>query len=237
MVCKSCNIPYEDRYRTKPMDSMVEAVRLAVEDPLQPAHHLLVSGGTPSRRDVGYLRDVYERILTEFPTLATDIMMVPVDGLFDLQRLDSLGLNEISVNIEIFDRTIAADVMRQKYRQGLDYYLQFLADAASILGGDRVRSMLMVGLESVDSTLDGVRAIVERGCVPVLSPFRPDPATPLSGMTPLSAQQFEEVYLRAVDIAAGANIALGPDCPPCSHNTLSFVRPGAAYRHPMPQMI
>jgi hypothetical protein len=240
MVCTFCNIPYDDRYHTKPMDAMIAAVRVALRDPLQAAHHLLISGGTPSRRDIGYLRDVYERILTEFPGVSTDIMMVPVEGLFDLHQLDKLGLNEISINIEIFNRAIAADMMRQKYRQGLDYYLGFLEEAAEVMGGRRVRSMLMVGLEPMSDTLDGVRAIVRRGCVPVLSPFRPDPVTPLRSMRPLDANKLGQTYLRAAEIALEGGVSLGPACPPCSHNTLTFVSSGAKpadYPHPLPTMI
>jgi hypothetical protein len=240
MVCTFCNIPYEDRYRTKPVDAMVTAVRAALDDPLQAAHHMLISGGTPSRRDVSFLREVYERILTGFPGVPTDIMMVPVDGLFDLPLLDKLGLNEISINIEIFNRAVAAGMMRQKYRQGLDYYLRFLDEAAQVMGGRRVRSMLMVGLEPMSDTLDGVRAIVQRGCVPVLSPFRPDPATPLRSMKPPDAKGLEQTYLRAAEIALEGGVSLGPDCPPCSHNTLTFVSSGAqpaAYPYPRPTMI
>lgn len=240
MTCTFCNIPYEDRYATKPVDAILAAAHTALDDPLQPAHHLLISGGTPSRRDVDYLREVYRRVLEEFPGVGVDIMMVPVDRLFDLPELDRLGLNEISINIEIFGEGISADLMRQKHRQGLDYYLDFLGNAAGVLGPGRVRSMLMVGLEPMADTLDGIRAIVERGCVPVLSPFRPDPATPLRDAAPPSAELLEETYLRALDITSAADVRLGPSCPPCSHNTLTFTsshHDPAVYPHPLPAMI
>jgi hypothetical protein len=240
-VCTFCNIPYEDRYGTKAVNSMLHAVRAAVDDAVQPAHHLLISGGTPSRRDVPYLRGVYEQVLHAFPKLATDIMMVPMPGLYDLSRLDALGLAEISVNLEVYSDEVAARVMRQKHRQGRDYYLQFLADAAEVLGGRRVRSMLMVGLEPVEGTLAGVRAIAERGCVPVLSPFRPDPATPLRDLPPPDADTLRTVWTEASAIAADYGLSLGPDCPPCTHNTMTFVPRGdkstTLYPHPLPRMV
>jgi hypothetical protein len=42
-----------------------------------------------------------------------------------------------------------------------------------------------------------------------------------------------------MDVAASAGGVLGPDCPPCTHNTLSFVAPDKAitYRHPRPVMV
>jgi hypothetical protein len=241
MTCTFCNIPYDDPidvYGTKPVDALVEATRTAIADPRQPAHHLLISGGTPRRPDFEFLREVYRRVLSEFSQVPVDIMMVPLPGLLDLPELDKLGLNEISVNIEVFSAARAAELMRHKYHRGLDFYLDFIAHSAGILGPGRVRSMLMVGLEPMEMTLAGVAAIAERGGVPVLSPFRPDPATPLKDAKPPRASELESTYLRAVDVAASHGVVLGPDCPPCTHNTLSFAPVSqATYRHGRPVMV
>jgi Radical SAM superfamily len=241
MTCTFCNIPYDDPldvYGTKPIDALLLAARIALSDASQPAHHLLISGGTPKRPDFGFMQEVYRRVLVEFPQAPVDIMMVPLPGLFDLDQLDKLGLNEISINVEVFSESRAAEVMRHKYHQGLTFYLDFIEQAASTLGPGRVRSMLMVGLEPMEMTLAGVAAIADRGGVPVLSPFRPDPATPLRDRKPAGAAELEQTYLRAVEVAASRGAVLGPDCPPCTHNTLSFVAPGsaAAYRYPRPVM-
>lgn len=239
MTCTFCNIPYDDPldvYGTKPIDALLEAARVAVGDERQPAHHMLISGGTPKRPDFGFMQELYQRVLLEFPDNPVDIMMVPLPGLFDLPLLDKLGLNEISINIEVFNQAHAEQVMRHKYNQGLDFYLDFIEQAAESLGPGRVRSMLMVGLEPMDDTLAGVAAIAKRGGVPVLSPFRPDPATPLRDRKPSGAAELEQTYLRAVDVAASHGAVLGPDCPPCTHNTLSFVTPGAPYRYQRPVM-
>jgi hypothetical protein len=240
MTCTFCNIPYDDPldvYRTKPIDALLEAARIAIRDDRQPAHHMLISGGTPKRPDFDFMQELYRRVLVEFPDTKVDIMMVPLPGLLDLQLLDKLGVNEISINIEVFSETSAKQVMRNKYNQGLRFYLDFIAQAAEVLGPGRVRSMLMVGLEPMEMTLAGVAAVAQRGGVPVLSPFRPDPATPLRDRKPAGAAELEQTYLRAVDVAASYGTVLGPDCPPCTHNTLSFVAPGSPYRYHRPVMV
>ncbi len=240
MRCRFCNIPYQDRYEAKPIHEMLEALARAFDDPLQPAHHVLVSGGTPAPRDVPFLRQVYERVLKSFPGRHVDVMMVPIDGLFDLPRLQELGLHELSINIELFDAEVAAQMMPQKHRQGLDLYLGFIERAAEVLGQGRVRSILMVGLEPPEATLAGVRAILGAGGVPVLSPFRPDPATPLRDFIPPTAEAFEEVFLAATELAKSAGVELGPFCPPCTHNTLTLVgrkRGEEAYRYPVPVVV
>lgn len=231
MTCKFCNLPYEFRYRTKEVEGLVDAVRRAAADPIQPAHHVLISGGTPRPRDVDYVRAVYEAVIGSFPDLSVDIMMVPRDHLLDPEWLAELGVNELSVNIEIFDTDLAHKLMRQKADQGLDTYLDYLERASAILGDYRVRSMLMVGLEPMESTLAGVQAIAERGAVPVLSPFRPDPTTPLRGERPADASYLAETYVRALEITTALGVPLGPRCIPCSHNTLTFAESGSANRH------
>ncbi len=227
MTCKFCDLPYEFRYRTKRVEGLVDAVRRALVDPVQPAHHVLVSGGTPREVDYGYLVECYEAMLSALPDTPVDIMMVPIEEALPIERLDALGLDELSVNIELFGRDLARSLMRRKFDQGLDHYLDFLARAAELLGGDRVRSMLMAGLEPMADTLAGVRAIAERGCIPVLSPFRPDGSTPLRDEAPPTAEFLTELYLRARDVSQQLGVRLGPKCLPCSHNTLTLSVAGA----------
>lgn len=242
MTCTFCNIPYDDPisvYTLKSIPACVEAVRAALTDAAQPAHHLLISGGTPKPKDVGFHRELYRTILTTFPDLPVDIMMAPVTGVLDVPELARLGVNELSVNLEVYDRERAKDVARSKYNQGLDHYLRTIEDAAAILGPGRVRSMLLVGLEPAEGTLAGVRAIAERGGLPVLSPFRPDPVTPLRDVRPPNTDELRDVLLRATEIVTELGTILGPDCPPCSHNTLNFAaghEGTVEYRHPRPVM-
>ena len=240
MRCTFCNVPYEDRYEAKPVEMMIEALHAALDDPLQPAQHIMISGGTPVPRDVPFLREVYERVLSTFPDRDVDIMMAPVSGLFDLPRLKALGVNELSINIELSDGDAARAMMPQKHQQGLQYYLDFIASATAVLGPGTVRSMIMVGLESPEASLRAIHAVLEAGGVPVLSPFRPDPSTPLHDRRPLSAEACEDVFLRATELAAQAGRALGPTCAPCSHNTLTLVPrdgPGSCYPHRLPELV
>jgi len=232
MTCKFCDLPYEFRYRSKRVEGLIDAVHRARTDEVQPASHVLISGGTPRDADIGYVRDVYEATITGFSDVAVDIMMVPIDGLLDVAWLAKLGVNELSINVEIFNRDIARKVMRRKFDQGLDHYLNFLESAGGFLGRSRVRSMLMVGIEPIEDTLAGVKAIAERGAVPVLSPFRPDPSTPMKDHAPPTSAMLSEVYLRARDICVKYDVPLGPSCIPCSHNTLTFgsAASGDAYR-------
>jgi hypothetical protein len=243
MTCTFCNVPYDDplsTYQLKPIDACVAALRVAVDDPIQPAHHILISGGTPKPKDVENHRELYRSVIESFPGVPVDIMMVPIPGVIDLPGLKTAGLNDLSINLEVYDRARQQEVARQKYNWGRDYYLDFIEQAADTLGPGRTRSMLLVGLESVESTLAGVEAIAQRGGVPVLSPFRPDPATPLGDMAPPGFDQLLDVYQRAQEIVDKYGAFIGPSCPPCTHNTLNFgtgADGNVTYGYPHPAML
>ena len=221
MACQFCNLPYEFAYRTKLVEGLVDSVHRALNDPIQPAHHVLISGGTPTKEDIDYLHACYEAVITR-AGVPVDIMMVPTPGLLDVPWLAEIGVNELSINIEIFDEARARRIMKLKTENGLNYYLDFIESAAAELGPGRVRSMLLVGAESMETTLAGVVAIAERGGTPVLSPFRPDPATPMRKELPPTEEFVLETYLRARDVAQRYGVALGPSCIPCTHNTMTL---------------
>jgi hypothetical protein len=225
-TCTFCNLPYEFRYRRKRVEGLVDSVARAIADETQPASHVLISGGTPRPEDYEYVKDVYEAVITGFPDIAVDIMMVPLDELMNVAWLNRIGVNELSLNIEIYNRDIARRKMAKKHKQTLEYYLDFIESAAEELGPGRVRSMLLVGIEPLEDTLAGVDAIAARGGIPVLSPFRPDPETPMRDHEPPPAPLLAEAYLRAQEVAARHDVTLGPSCLVCMHNTLTL--PGDA---------
>lgn len=243
MTCDFCNIPFDDplsSYRLKPVEASIHAIRTALDDPVQPAGHLLISGGTPKPKDTGALLNTYLQILDAFPSVPVDIMNVPLSGLFDWDRLASRSnFGEVSMNLEVFDRDTARRLMPHKFRRGMPFYLGEIETAVRTLGPGRVRSMLLVGLETMESTLEGVRAVTQRGGVAVLSPFRPDPRTPMSNCRPPTRTEMLETYLRAEDMVSSLGGSLGPSCTPCTHNTLTVSGRGGApvaYSHGHPSL-
>ncbi len=222
ITCQFCDLPYKMRYQKKRVEGFLEAITTALNDPLLPAGHVLISGGTPRKEDFSYLHDVYERVTTGFPGIDVDIMMVPLPGLLDLNWLHQIGVHALSINLEMWDKSLAHRYMPKKAKLTRDYVLDFIAQAVDVFGKGRVRSLLLVGLEPIEATLIAVDALAARGCQPVLSPFRPDPATPLRNLAPPVEAYLTEVYQRSREICECHQVDLGPSCLPCQHNTLTF---------------
>jgi hypothetical protein len=236
--CDFCDIPFdkepgEPAYRgQKVIGNILEAASVALQDPVLPAQHVLISGGTPRKSDYGYENEVYERLVAENPDIDVDIMMVPMPGLLNIKRLGEIGLHGLSINIELWNRDIALRTMRSKAKASRELYLDFIEKAAEQFDNGRVRSLLMVGIEPIEDTLKAVEALAQRGCDPVLSPFRPDPITPMRDMKPSTADELLEVWQRSQEIVGRYDgVKLGPRCVPCMHNTLTFADESEDYYH------
>jgi radical SAM superfamily enzyme YgiQ (UPF0313 family) len=232
IACTFCNLPYEFKYRKKLIPDLVESVEVALNDKLLTAKHVLISGGTPKPEDYGYENQVYDAVAQAYKGIDVDIMMVPMPGLLDPVRLKEVGIHGLSINMELHNEKTAQKIAYSKFKVGIKGYLDFIENAVKIFGGrnGRVRSLLMLGLESLDDTLEGVEALAQVGCDPVLSPFRPDPRTPMKNAKPPSMEFMEQAYERSRDIVKRyPGVVLGPRCIPCMHNTLTFPDKSGAY--------
>lgn len=233
MRCKFCDIPFEFKgaYFPKSHVKLLQATERALTDTIQPASHVLISGGTPGKAQYDYLKGVYRSVLQAFPDVHVDIMMVPMPQIVDIEELSELGVHQLSLNIEIWDRERARTIMPEKFALGLKPQMDFIAQAVERLGAGRVRSILMVGLEPPESTLAAVEALARIGCVPVLSPFRPDPITDLAMLPPPTPDVMMRVFLEAQELAIRHGIKLGPYCIPCQHNTMTLADGSTDYGH------
>jgi hypothetical protein len=231
IACQFCDLPYRYRYRKKTVEALVDSVAKAVEDPLLPAKHVLISGGTPREEDYSYLNETYGAVAAAFPGIEVDVMMVPMPGLLDLEALKATGIHGLSINLEMFNDEGAKGIMPAKAKLGKRYWFNFIERAVTVFGLGRVRSLILVGLESKEDTLRGIEALAQVGCDPVLSPFRPDLHTPLRKTSPPTIEQLIEVYERSVEIVEHHGGKLGPRCIPCQHNTLTFPDDSGKYHY------
>ena len=229
--CSFCDSSFKYKYRKKSIEGLIEAVRVALQDPVLPARHIMISGGTPYREDFDYLNEVYEKITKAFLSVPLDIMMVPIPGLLEFEFLKDIGVKGLSLNIELFNEDIARKLMPKKSKLSRKAWIDAMDQAVKVFGQGRIRSMLLVGLESLNDTVRGVELLAEHGCEPVLSPFRPDPVTPLYHHSPPGVRFLSEVYERSMEAAARHGMKLGPRCIPCQHNTLTFPDGSDYYFH------
>ncbi len=218
--CTFCDFHQKDYFFH---ERVVEALAIATGDTSLPPRHVLVSGGTPNARQSEMLVDLVAD-LVGMTVLPVDFMYTPRHDTVDwVDRLIDGGIHGLSINLELFGISALKHHAPQKAAIGRDTFSAHIERAVERFGKPgRVRSLLIVGLEPLQDTIDGVRWLCERGCQPALSPFRPAAGTPLETVAPPSLDLLTAAWEETREIAAYHGIAPAPTCVPCQNNCIAF---------------
>lgn len=211
------------KYRKNSIEEMDLALKIALQD--ERITHILISGGSPKLEDLEYLTQVYEYFCKNYPNYDIDVMMTPrgfnsytdtSQYLNYIKYLKSIGINGLSINLELYNSKICSKYCPEKFKIGRKNYFKFLKLASKVFGKEHVRSGLIVGLESMEHTLTAVKKICKCGCMPMLSPYIPFNNI---GDYP-SADFLIETLEKTQKLLTKYNIPLAPLCEKCKHNTL-----------------
>ncbi len=223
--CQFCSIGLNRRNELpdKSLDLIFETLEAAVEDPILPARHILLSGGTPPGPDRGARKFAAfcQAIKKRFP-LRVYLMTVPTDDHRDLSVLFDAGIDEIALNLEVYNEELSAAIVPGKHREiGRQRYLDALCYCRSLWKAPNVRSLLVAGIEPIEDTLTGVRALMSIGVMPILSIFRPIPGTMLAEHPKPGPEELEELFQGSLSPSQEHGIELGPSCRACQNNTVA----------------
>lgn len=228
--CTSNAAHYKEIY----CEQLDQAFHIALNDPYNKPRHVLISGGTPCQEANSYTwaNDIYRYFPRNYPQFDFDVMLSP-RGMRPKQTStkdydeflsylhDECGVKTLSVNLELYNDRFRERFIPNKATVGKDSYYRFICQAVEVFGTKNVRSSLVVGLESEEDTLNGVRAILDCGCLPVLSAFVPAPGTDMANYSAPSVEFLLEIVRKADEMAKEAKLQLGPLCRPCTHNSIT----------------
>ena len=218
--CKFCDLAAK-KYTKYTTDKVLRALSVAKSDNALPVRHVLVSGGTSNASDQPYFDEIVRTVVHE-AGCPVDVMMTPRREIGFVDEYAGWGLKGFSLNLEVFAPEVAKSVAPEKARLGLETWARAIRRAVDLTGGHgRVRSLLVVGLEPLESTLAGVEFLARLGCDPVISPFRPAQGIQLSHIPPPSEEFLRTVFTRGSEIAHQYGVLLGPRCIPCQNNVLA----------------
>ena len=221
--CDFCNNPSKCLYFE--LSDIIESINYAIAIYGNKIRHFLIGGGTDFREEYWELVENivnYIHANKNFPQEVT-LMVAPFES-SKLEKLKNLGVNDLSVNIEIYDDTLANKLMKGKgiKRQ---LYFNFFKEAKMLWHtyGD-LRSMVMVGLDNKENLYKLINKLIDLGVQPVLSIFRPLPDTPMENSIMPPNNYLELIYNQCLKICKSANqhYTLGPKCFACKNNVLAI---------------
>ena len=220
--CKFCNAT-EFKYEFNSITGLEEALKIALSQ--SDVRHILISSGSVKIEDLEKITEMYDYFGKKYSKYDIDIMMTPrgFTSYTDssqyeqyLIHLKNSCISGLSINMELNSVENLKKYCPEKAQIGQENYLKFIELAVKIFGKDKVRSLLIVGLEPLEETLKGVEKLAKIGCNPVLSPLFPYGEANF----PPNAQLFISAKEKSEEICKKYNIEMGPLCRPCSHNVL-----------------
>ena len=218
--CKFCEVPASSQRIS------IEDILYVVDFYLEKANtfrHFLIGGGSEPR-EIEY-KNILKIVkhIREKSTKDIYVMSLPPKDIRILKMYYEAGVTEIGFNIEIFDQNIATYYMPGKGEFSRQEYFMVLKEAVKYWGNTgKVRSLLIIGLESEESLLQGIRELCQIGVMPILSVFRPIPGTETENIVPPSNHFLQNIYEKATMICEEFSLHLGPECSFCQNNTLSL---------------
>jgi hypothetical protein len=195
----------------------------------RPFRHILIGGAS---NEPGKERDTILAMchrIRAYSEMPIYLMCLPPRQKSDIEEYAKAGVTEFAFNMELYDRTLALRYMPGKGRLSRERYFQALRWAVQCVGRTgAVRCSFIAGLEPMESLLEGIEAVCRCGAAPILSPFRPVPFTDMQDVIPPSNEWLLSLTKKAEAICRSYGLTLGPVCPACRNNTLTFVEPGEA---------
>lgn len=218
--CRFCNLPENNT----PYDliDIKEVIDYSLDN--VEFRHFLIGGGTYSL-DENAWEIIIEiaKYIRKRSNKDIYLMSIPPKNNEVLNELKRVGITEVAFNLEIFDRKKAYDYMPGKGSISSNQYEAALKYSVSIWGNTGcVRSLLIYGFDSDEEFLYGIENLCQMGVEPIISIFRPLKNTAFEKLNPPPTTKIISIYEKCKNIAEQYSLILGPDCPMCQNNTLSF---------------
>lgn len=220
--CKFCNLPkHNSSYNIEDIKEVIDYCLKNIT-----FNHFLIGGGTYSIQG-GW--DIIIEIATYIRSKSNKkiyLMTIPPASTEILTKLYAAGITEVAFNIEIFDRAYALQIMPGKGKISAKTYFTNFEEAVKIWGNTgNVRSLLIYGIDSNETFLQGIENLCKMGVEPIISVFRPLKGTPMENINPPPTVELFNLYQCCQAIANKYSLILGPDCAECQNNTLSYTQP------------
>jgi hypothetical protein len=135
------------------------------------------------------------------------VSMPPEPGkYYVLEELYHSGIENVEYNLEIYDDKIREKLIPAKARFGLANYFKAFEESVKVFGWGNVWTLVILGLEPVESSIKAIEDVSKIGVTPGLTIFHPDMYTALSKHHLPEMQDVIKAYQRLAEIYYDTNL-------------------------------
>lgn len=188
--CQYCSISQNrdkgtDFLKALGKEQIYEAVTLALQDTVTNASQIMLNGGNFEDMDksfihyINLLKSIDKAVKDSGKKIDIHIIVYPPKNLELINELEGLDIG-IAMNTEVFNSELFEKYCPGKVvTAGREHILNALQKAVDVLGKGKVFSILVGGLEPVNSLSEGINLLAEKGITPIVNVLHTDPETPL----------------------------------------------------------
>jgi hypothetical protein len=138
-------------------------------------YQVCLGGGTrlPLSKDTDYFTKCLIEIRKRVPDVPIFVEMVPPDTNEQIEKLVNAGATSFGFNLEIWDDKLRQEICPGKATISKRRYLGAMKYALKLIGPNKVGSCLIVGLEPIESSIEGARTLASEGIQPCMLIFKP----------------------------------------------------------------
>ncbi len=226
--CLFCNLVstnkiYDSVFKKKDIESIGEVAKVAWDEGM--VNHILLTGGCfTSQKETEIVTSIVKSIRkhTGFERVPGTVLPSPAKNDDILKYFDS-GINAIGYSMEIWDEALYRAICpgKAKSTSHSEFLIQ-MEKAVKVFGAGNVYSVLVMGIETKSTFLQGIKALTEMGVSVVPFVWSPNPGSKLQGHRAPSADWYVDTALEAADIIAKSGFPQGDEnhCYRCDGNSI-----------------
>ncbi|MTJ55873.1 hypothetical protein FJR38_26030 [Anabaena sp. UHCC 0253] len=203
-------------------------LKIALKNDSDLINQIMLVGGNHPNYDIGFQNhlkiasklDEEQFRINSSKKLETHIATMPPNDFNLIDELKSLNAR-MTLNMEVFDDDIFTKICPGKTQ---DYGRQLLIDAlkyaVKIVGDKRIHTILIAGLEPVESTIKGIRYLASIGITPIINVFHNDRGSYFENHSRPSYQDLLKIALVLQEVYQQYNLI--PYWKGCGRNALDY---------------
>jgi biotin synthase-related radical SAM superfamily protein len=226
--CAFCNLvstskTYHSVLKRKQVEDIGEVARAAWQEGV--VKHVNITGGCFNNdREVTLITEVLHSIRshTGFDRVPGVLLPSPAKG-DDIKKYFDAGIQALGYSMEIWDDALYRAICPGKAETTTHAeFLREISSAISVFGPGNVHVMFVMGIETRETFLEGVRVLSELGALITPYVWAPNPGSKLSGHRAPFAEWYVDTVREAASIITAANVPVHEEnnCYLCDGNTL-----------------
>jgi biotin synthase-like enzyme len=227
--CLFCNLvstsqTYDSVLKKKDTQDIGEVAKAAFSE--SNIKHVLITGGCFNhQKEINLVTDIVTSIKdhTSFDRVPGTILPSPAKNADELEKYYISGIKAIGFSMEIWDKMLYRAICPGKSQSfSHDNFVNSIQKAVEIFGEGNVYGVFVMGLETKDTFLDGVKTLTSFGANIVPFVWSPNPGSKFEGHRAPSSKWYLDTILEASQIVHDAHIPAGTEnhCFKCDGNSL-----------------